>query len=261
MKNKINNTLVSNKNNIDLDEINKFNDFAHLWWNKKDKFSSLHKINPLRLNYILERSHGLFGKKILDIGCGGGILTESMAQEGAEVTGIDVAKKLLKIAHTHALENDLQIKYFQQTIEQHIQEYQSYYDIITCLEILEHVPNPLSLIQSCAIAVKHNGQVFFSTLNRNFKSWLYVILGAEYLFQLLPKGTHNFHKFIKPSELLDWANNSSLYEQHIIGIHYNPLCNHFYFKSDITLNYIIHTKHIKNSTNIFSQNYNKNTQT
>ncbi|QOI11352.1 bifunctional 2-polyprenyl-6-hydroxyphenol methylase/3-demethylubiquinol 3-O-methyltransferase UbiG [Blochmannia endosymbiont of Colobopsis nipponica] len=237
------NEFKSNTINIDLNEINKFNNAALLWWKKRDKFKSLHQINPLRLNYILQHSNGLFNKKVLDIGCGGGILSESMAREGAKVTGIDVAKELLKTAHLHAFKNNIHIRYLEQTIEEHAQQYHNYYDVITCMEVLEHVPNPLSLIQGCAAVIKKNGHVYFSTINRNFKSWIYSIIGAEYLFKLLPKKTHNFNKFIKPSELLNWIDTTPLQEQNIVGICYNPIINSFYLCNKIDVNYIIYAKH------------------
>lgn len=233
------------KNNINTQEIDKFNTLAPEWWNTTAAFKTLHQINPIRLNYILTHSNGLFNKRVLDIGCGGGILSESMAQQGAEVTGLDTSAKSLEIAKEHAFKKKLKINYLQETIEKHAQHYINYYDIITCMEILEHVPNPCSIIQACANTIKINGSVFFSTLNRTFKSWLLAIIGAEYILHIIPKGSHNYNKFITPSELLHWIDSTTLEEQHITGLYYNPWTNKQCLTHNLDINYIIHAQRKK----------------
>ncbi len=230
----------SKQTNIDLVEINKFNSISSYWWDKKSKFKSLHQINPLRLNYILEYSNGLFGKHVLDIGCGGGILSESMAKEGAFVTGIDIASEPIKVAQLHALKNNIKITYIQETVENYAKNNNKTYDIITCMETLEHIPNPESIVQSCAKLVKKDGHVFFSTINRNKKSWLLAIIVAEYILKMVPRGTHNLKKFIRPSELLSWIDKTSLTEKNIIGLDYNLINNEFSLGTNIDVNYILH---------------------
>lgn len=237
------NQFTIHKNNTDDKEINKFNILAPEWWNTTSyTFRSLHHINLERLNYILKYSNGLFNKKILDVGCGGGILSESMTQQGGHVTGLDMSKVSLEIAKLHALNKNLEIKYIQETIETHAQYHKNYYDVITCMEILEHVPDPFSIIQACAITVKINGSVFFSTLNRTFKSWLLAIIGAEYILNIIPKGSHNFNKFITPSELLNWIDSTTLEEQNITGLYYNPLTKKILLTRNLDINYILHTQ-------------------
>ncbi|MFP3029496.1 MAG: bifunctional 2-polyprenyl-6-hydroxyphenol methylase/3-demethylubiquinol 3-O-methyltransferase UbiG [Arsenophonus sp.] len=242
---------MNNKNslsqaNVDLTEINKFRTFASQWWDKTSEFQPLHRINPLRLNYILEQANGLFGKKVLDIGCGGGILSESMAKEGALVTGIDISLELLQIAELHALESNIKINYIQKTAESHAEKHPKTYDIVTCMEMLEHVPDPKSVVQSCAKLVKPGGKVFFSTINRNKKAWLFAIIAAEHILKIVPKGTHNVKKFIRPSELLSWVDETSLQEEHIIGLHYNPISNEFSLSKNVDVNYMLH---LSNATN------------
>lgn len=233
---------MAHKNNVDYKEINKFNKLASEWWNTSNAFKSLHHINLIRLNYILKHSNGLFNKKVLDVGCGGGILSESMAQAGAIVTGLDISYFSLETAKSHALNKNLKINYIQDTIEKHIQCYSNYYDIITCMEILEHVPNPFSIVQSCATAIKIKGSVFFSTLNRTLKALLLAIIGAEYILRIIPKGSHNFNKFITPSELLNWIDSTTLEEQNITGIHYNPITKKILLTHNLDINYLIHTQ-------------------
>ncbi|AKZ65929.1 bifunctional 2-polyprenyl-6-hydroxyphenol methylase/3-demethylubiquinol 3-O-methyltransferase UbiG [Candidatus Palibaumannia cicadellinicola] len=230
--------------NVYLSEIDKFNALAYNWWNKDGEFKLLHSMNPLRLDYILNRSGGLFGKKILDVGCGGGLLAEGMASEGAEVTGIDISLSTIMVARSHALSSGLNIKYIQHTVENHSKNHIGCYDVITCMEMLEHVPNPASIVHSCARLISPGGDVFFSTINRNFQAWFMVICSAEYLLSIVPYGTHDVNKFIKPAELLNWVDETDLCEQHIIGMQYNPVCEKFILNNNIKLNYILHTKYI-----------------
>ncbi|EKO3962859.1 bifunctional 2-polyprenyl-6-hydroxyphenol methylase/3-demethylubiquinol 3-O-methyltransferase UbiG [Vibrio fluvialis] len=228
--------------NVDPNEIKKFEEMASRWWDLEGEFKPLHQINPLRLNYVLERADGLFGKKVLDVGCGGGILAESMAREGAQVTGLDMGKEPLEVARLHALETRTKLTYIQSTIEDHAQDNAQAYDVVTCMEMLEHVPDPLSVIQSCAALVKPGGHVFFSTLNRNFKSYLFAIVGAEKLLKIVPEGTHDHEKFIRPSELLKMIDATPLQEQAITGLLYNPLTDTYRLGANVDVNYIIHTR-------------------
>ncbi|EPZ8236879.1 bifunctional 2-polyprenyl-6-hydroxyphenol methylase/3-demethylubiquinol 3-O-methyltransferase UbiG [Vibrio fluvialis] len=228
--------------NVDPNEIKKFEEMASRWWDLEGEFKPLHQINPLRLNYVLERADGLFGKKVLDVGCGGGILAESMAREGAQVTGLDMGKEPLEVARLHALETGTKLTYIQSTIEDHAQDNAQAYDVVICMEMLEHVPDPLSVIQSCAALVKPGGHVFFSTLNRNFKSYLFAIVGAEKLLKIVPEGTHDHEKFIRPSELLKMIDATPLQEQAITGLLYNPLTDTYRLGANVDVNYIIHTR-------------------
>lgn len=228
--------------NVDPNEIKKFEEMASRWWDLEGEFKPLHQINPLRLNYVLERADGLFGKKVLDVGCGGGILAESMAREGAQVTGLDMGKEPLEVARLHALETGTKLTYIQSTIEDHAQDNAQAYDVVTCMEMLEHVPDPLSVIQSCVALVKPGGHVFFSTLNRNFKSYLFAIVGAEKLLKIVPEGTHDHEKFIRPSELLKMIDATPLQEQAITGLLYNPLTDTYRLGANVDVNYIIHTR-------------------
>ncbi|KJF91211.1 bifunctional 2-polyprenyl-6-hydroxyphenol methylase/3-demethylubiquinol 3-O-methyltransferase UbiG [Photobacterium leiognathi] len=228
--------------NVDPAEISKFEDMASRWWDLEGEFKPLHQINPLRLNYVIDHANGLFGKKVLDVGCGGGILAESMAIEGAEVTGLDMGKEPLTVARLHALETGTKLDYIQSTAEEHAEEHQAYYDVITCMEMLEHVPDPASIIAACAKMVKPGGHVFFSTLNRNIKSYLFAIVGAEHVMRLVPKGTHDHNKFIRPSELMAMIDKTALEDRHIIGLHYNPLTNTYSLGTNVDVNYIVHTQ-------------------
>ncbi|PHZ58961.1 bifunctional 2-polyprenyl-6-hydroxyphenol methylase/3-demethylubiquinol 3-O-methyltransferase UbiG [Photobacterium leiognathi] len=228
--------------NVDPAEISKFEDMASRWWDLEGEFKPLHQINPLRLNYVIDHANGLFGKKVLDVGCGGGILAESMAIEGAEVTGLDMGKEPLTVARLHALETGTKLDYIQSTAEEHAEEHQTYYDVITCMEMLEHVPDPASIIAACAKMVKPGGHVFFSTLNRNIKSYLFAIVGAEHVMRLVPKGTHDHNKFIRPSELMAMIDKTALEDRHIIGLHYNPLTNSYSLGTNVDVNYIVHTQ-------------------
>lgn len=228
--------------NVDPEEIKKFEDMASRWWDLEGEFKPLHQINPLRLNYVLSGCNGLFDKKVLDVGCGGGILAESMAREGAQVTGLDMGKEPLEVARLHALETGTSLQYIQSTIEEHAEQNPASYDVVTCMEMLEHVPDPLSVIKSCEKLVKPGGHVFFSTLNRNIKSYLFAIVGAEQLLKIVPKGTHHHDKFIKPSELLKMVDKTALFEQSITGLHYNPLTDSYRLGSNVEVNYIVHTQ-------------------
>lgn len=233
---------MSNAINVDLDEIKKFEDIASRWWDLEGEFKPLHQINPLRLDYVLDKANGLFGKTVLDVGCGGGILSESMARQGANVTGLDMGKEPLEVARLHALESQVQVNYIQSTIEAHILNNEERYDVVTCMEMLEHVPDPQSVITACEALVKPGGHVFFSTLNRNMQSYLFAIIGAEHLLKVVPKGTHDHNKFIKPSELLAMLDQTSLTELGITGLHYNPLNQSYRLGSRVDVNYIVHTR-------------------
>ncbi|ANQ21964.1 bifunctional 3-demethylubiquinol 3-O-methyltransferase/2-polyprenyl-6-hydroxyphenol methylase [Vibrio natriegens] len=228
--------------NVDPSEIKKFEDMASRWWDLEGEFKPLHQINPLRLNYVLEKADGLFGKRALDVGCGGGILAESMAKEGAIVTGLDMGKEPLEVARLHALETGTKLTYIQSTIEDHAAENAATYDVVTCMEMLEHVPDPLSVIRSCAALVKPGGHVFFSTLNRNVKSYLFAIVGAEKLLKIVPEGTHDHEKFIKPAEMLKMIDQTDLTDLGITGLYYNPLNDSYKLGRNVDVNYIVHTK-------------------
>ncbi|MFS1485067.1 bifunctional 2-polyprenyl-6-hydroxyphenol methylase/3-demethylubiquinol 3-O-methyltransferase UbiG [Vibrio lentus] len=234
--------IMTKSQNVDPAEIKKFEDMASRWWDLEGEFKPLHQINPLRLNYVLEKTEGLFGKKVLDVGCGGGILAESMAVEGAAVTGLDMGKEPLEVARLHALETGTKLDYIQSTIEDHAEQNPQSYDVVTCMEMLEHVPDPQSVISACSKLVKPGGHVFFSTLNRNFKSYLFAIVGAEKLLKIVPEGTHDHEKFIRPAELIKMIDNTPLQELGITGLHYNPLTNTYRLGSNVDVNYIVHTK-------------------
>ncbi len=224
--------------NADPLELEKFSQLAHRWWDPKSEFRPLHEINPLRMNYI-DKLAGLEGKTILDVGCGGGILSEGMASQGANVTGNDLSDKALKVARLHLLESGQQVEYRKITTETLAQEQPQHYDIVTCMEMLEHVPDPMSIVQACAKLVKPDGWVFFSTINRNPKSYLFAIIGAEYILKLLPRGTHEYANFIKPSELAHMVRRTGLSEQELIGMTYNPLTKVYALETDTDVNYIM----------------------
>ena len=224
--------------NVDPLELEKFSQLAHRWWDPNSEFKPLHEINPLRLDYI-GRLAGLEGKTILDVGCGGGILSESMAVRGAQVTGIDLGDKPLKVAKLHLLETGHQVEYRKIAVENLAEEQPGHYDIVTCMEMLEHVPDPASIVQACAKLVKPGGWVFFSTLNRNPKSYLFAVIGAEYILNLLPRGTHDYVKFIKPSELARMARNAGLDIEEITGMVYNPITKIYALAPDSSVNYIM----------------------
>ena len=231
-----------NTENLDQEEVNKFDELASKWWDEEGEFKPLHQINPLRVNFIEERSF-LKGKKILDGGCGGGILAEAMGQLGGEVTGIDASPNTIGIAKAHSKSVNSGVIYIQKTIEEFITTYpDEKFDVITCLEMLEHVPSPLGVIQSCSSLLNDGGDIFFSTINRNPKSYLFAVIGAEYILNLLPKGTHDYEKFIKPSELAGWIRNSGLTTKETIGLSYNPITNNYWLGKDIQVNYMVHAK-------------------
>ena len=224
--------------NADPIEIEKFSLLAHKWWDPQSEFRPLHEINPLRLDYI-NRIASLSGKAVLDVGCGGGILSESMAGAGANVTGIDLADKSLQVAKLHLLESGKQVEYLKIAVEELAIERPAHYDIVTCMEMLEHVPDPAGIVTACAKLVKPDGHVFFSTLNRNPKSYLFAIIGAEYMLNLLPRGTHDYAKFIKPSELAQWCRNAALDLSDITGMSYSPLNKSYSLGKDTDVNYMI----------------------
>ena len=224
--------------NVDLNEVEKFNKIAHKWWDPSSEFKPLHDINPLRVNYINDL-FPLNEKNILDVGCGGGILAESMARLGGNVTGIDQSEIAIKIAKLHAKENNLSIDYKLLNIEDFLKKDTSKFDVITCLEMIEHVPDPVSIITSCAKKLKKNGRLYVSTINRNLKAFLFAIVGAEYILNLLPKGTHHYDKFIKPSEVKSWANSLNMNISNITGMTYNPFLKKYSLGSDVSVNYIL----------------------
>ncbi|NCA26649.1 MAG: bifunctional 2-polyprenyl-6-hydroxyphenol methylase/3-demethylubiquinol 3-O-methyltransferase UbiG [Methylophilaceae bacterium] len=226
--------------NVDPAELEKFAALAHRWWDKNSEFKPLHAINPLRLNFI-DNKVGLHGKRVLDVGCGGGILSESMAEKGAEVTGIDLGEKALKVAKLHQLESGAKVDYRLLAVEDLAKEQPASFDVVTCMEMLEHVPDPASVVHACAQLVKPGGSVFFSTINRNPKAYLFAVVGAEYLLNMLPKGTHEYEKFIKPSELSAWARQADLTIGELKGMSYNPFTQHYSLGADISVNYLIHT--------------------
>jgi 2-polyprenyl-6-hydroxyphenyl methylase/3-demethylubiquinone-9 3-methyltransferase len=224
--------------NADPIELEKFSQLAHKWWDPNSEFKPLHEINPLRLGYI-DRIAALSGKTVLDVGCGGGILAESMAGLGAAVTGIDLADKSLQVAKLHLLESGKQVEYRKVAAEELADERPAHYDVVTCMEMLEHVPDPAAVVAACARLVKPDGHVFFSTLNRNAKSYLFAIIGAEYVLNLLPRGTHDFAKFIKPSELAQWCRDAGLDVSDVTGMSYNPLDKTYSLGRDAGVNYMV----------------------
>lgn len=234
-------TTVNNTLNVDPKELDKFAALAHRWWDAGSEFKPLHDINPLRLDYI-DRLAGLTGKKVLDVGCGGGILSESMASRGAHVTGIDLGEKALKVAQLHRLESGADVDYRLISVEALAAECPASFDVVTCMEMLEHVPDPAAVVAACAALVKPGGHVFLSTLNRNPKSYLFAVIGAEYVLNLLPRGTHEYEKFIKPSELTSWCRLAGLEFSGITGMSYNPLTRRYWLGSDVSVNYIVHAR-------------------
>jgi 2-polyprenyl-6-hydroxyphenyl methylase / 3-demethylubiquinone-9 3-methyltransferase len=234
-------TTSATSPNVDPEEIAKFEALASRWWDKTSEFKPLHDINPLRVNYIDERA-SLAGKKVLDIGCGGGILSEAMSHRGADVSGIDMGEAPLAVAQLHSIESGVTINYRQITAEELAEQEAGTYDIVTCLEMLEHVPSPLSIIQACEKLLKPGGDLFLSTINRNPKSYLFAIIGAEHVLKMLPKGTHEFKKFIKPSELANHVRSANLEMLDLTGMTYNPIIKEYKLSRDVDVNYLMHTK-------------------
>lgn len=228
-------------NNVDHAEVAKFEALASRWWDKHSEFKPLHDINPLRSNYI-DLHSPVAEKKILDVGCGGGILTEALAQRGADATGIDMGEAPLEVARLHALESGVQIEYKRITAEELAEEEAGTYDIVTCMEMLEHVPDPSSVIKACAKLCKPGGDVYFSTINRNPKAYAFAIIGAEYILKFLPQGTHEYSKFIRPSELASWIRDADLNMNDMTGLTYNPILKRYKLNPrDVDVNYMVHT--------------------
>lgn len=227
--------------NVDAAEIAKFSELAHRWWDPNSEFRPLHEINPLRLKWI-DKLAPLAGKRVLDVGCGGGILTEAMAVLGAQVTGIDLSEKALKVAKLHLYESGRSVDYQLVAAEDFAAQHAGEFDVVTCMEMLEHVPEPASVVTACSRLLKPGGQAFFSTLNRNPKSYLFAIIGAEYILNLLPRGTHEWGKFIKPAELARMAREAGLDTQQLIGMTYNPLTKVYKLGTDTDVNYLMATR-------------------
>jgi 2-polyprenyl-6-hydroxyphenyl methylase/3-demethylubiquinone-9 3-methyltransferase len=233
---------MSNTQNVDPNEIRKFEELASRWWDKNSEFKPLHDINPLRANWI-DNLAPVAGKKVLDVGCGGGILAEALAQRGAQVTGIDMGDAPLGVAKLHQLESGLSIDYQKSTAEDFAKQHENAFDTVTCLEMLEHVPDPSSVVRACAKMVKPGGHVFFSTINRNPKAFLFAIIGAEYVLRLLPRGTHEYAKFIRPSELANWSREADLQVNKMTGLLFNPLTKKYKLSdSDMDVTYMISTQ-------------------
>jgi len=224
--------------NADPAELEKFSQLAHRWWDPHGEFRPLHDINPLRLDWIDSRA-SLAGKRVLDVGCGGGILTEAMAQRGAQVTGIDLSEKPLRVAELHLLQSKAEVTYECVSAEDYAERHPAAFDVVTCMELLEHVPEPASTVGACARLVRPGGQVFFSTINRNPKSYLFAVIGAEYILRLLPRGTHDYLRFIKPSELSRHARAAGLRAAELIGMTYNPLTQRYRLERDCDVNYLL----------------------
>lgn len=235
--------MSETQQNVDPNEVAKFEALASSWWDLEGQSKPLHDINPLRLGYIAERCK-LDGAKVIDVGCGGGILSEALAKSNAIVTGIDMGEMPLDIAKLHAMEGGLDIHYEQSTAEDMAARHAGEFDVVTCLEMLEHVPDPAAIIQACADLVKPGANVFFSTLNRHPKAYLLAILGAEYVMNMLPKGTHDYKRFIRPSELAGWCRQAGLQVSNIAGITYNPLSREFRLSQDVQVNYLVHCRKV-----------------
>ena len=228
--------------NVDEQELAKFEALASRWWDPDSEFKPLHDINPLRLDYIAERVGDLAGQQVLDVGCGGGILAESMALRGAQVLGIDMGEAPLAVAQLHQLESGVELEYRRTTAEQLAESEAARFDVVTCMEMLEHVPDPASTIRACARLVKPGGHLFFSTINRNPKAYLFAIIGAEHVLRMLPRGTHDYRKFIRPSELDGWIRAAGLTLHHMTGLHYNPLTSRYWLGPGVSVNYMVHCR-------------------
>ncbi len=227
--------------NHDPREIARFETTAGRWWDPQGEFRPLHEMNPLRTDYINRRAP-LHGRTVLDVGCGGGLLCESMSKLGAQVTGIDMGQTAIQVAELHALDSGAAVKYLQQSAEEHALDHAGSYDVVTCLEMLEHVPDPASVIETIRTLLRPSGDAFFSTINRNAKSYLLAVLGAEYILHLLPRGTHTYSRFIKPAELAGWTRAAGISSQDISGIEYNPLTRTFRLSDNVDVNYIMHVR-------------------
>jgi len=225
--------------NADPREIAQFEALAYRWWDPLGEMRPLHQINPLRLKYIAQRCE-LNGNKVLDVGCGGGLLSEAMAAEGAVVTGVDLAEASLRVARLHLLETGLEVNYRKISVEEIASEHPGSFDIVTCMELLEHVPDPESVVRACTTLVRPGGTVFFSTLNRNPKAYLLAVLGAEYILRMLPTGTHDYRKFIRPSELATWCRGAGLSINGMTGLHYHPIRQDFFLGENVDVNYLMH---------------------
>lgn len=234
------------EHNVDAAEVAKFDALASRWWDTSGEFAALHEINPLRLGYLKRRTE-LRGRRVLDVGCGGGILTEALAAAGAEVTGIDAAEGALRVARLHREESGVEVTYEQATAERFADLHPGEFDVVTCLEMLEHVPSPRSVVSACGRLVRPGGDVFFSTINRNPKAFFLAIVGAEYLLRLLPTGTHEYEKFIRPSELEEWARHSGLRLADSIGMHFNPVTREYRLGPGLDVNYLMHCQRPENA--------------
>lgn len=233
---------TGDNDNVDRAEVAKFEALASRWWDRDSEFKPLHAINPLRANWVDQRAP-VAERQLLDVGCGGGIFSESMAQRGAAVTGIDMGEAPLAVARLHLLESGLEVDYQRSTAEQFAAAHPARFDLVCCLEMLEHVPDPAAVIAACATLTKPGGDLFFSTINRNPKAYLFAIIGAEYLLQLLPKGTHDYSKFIRPAELAGWVRDAGLELVEMTGMHYNPLTKQYKLKAgDVDVNYLVHVR-------------------
>jgi 2-polyprenyl-6-hydroxyphenyl methylase/3-demethylubiquinone-9 3-methyltransferase len=226
--------------NADPAELEKFGRLAHRWWDPEGEFRPLHEINPLRLEWIAQHAQ-LEGSNVLDVGCGGGILAEAMARRGARVTGIDLSEKSLRVAELHLHESKLDVSYERASVENYAEAHAEEFDVLTCMELLEHVPDPAGMVAACARLVRPGGQVFFSTINRNPKAYLFAVIGAEYVLRLLPKGTHDYQRFIKPSELSRWSRGAGLRPRELIGMTYNPVTRRYRLGRDCDVNYLLRT--------------------
>jgi 2-polyprenyl-6-hydroxyphenyl methylase/3-demethylubiquinone-9 3-methyltransferase len=237
--------MTDTHSNVDPNEVAKFDALASGWWDKEGESKPLHEINPLRLGYVEQRA-GLKNKQVIDVGCGGGILSEALTQSGADVTGIDMGKMALDVALLHSIEAGLKINYQHITAEQKAQQSPAGFDVVTCMEMLEHVPDPVSVVKACSDLVKPGGDVFLSTLNRHPKAYLFAILGAEYIRKMLPKGTHDYTRFIRPSELARWCRQAGLEVVDITGMNYNLFTQDFKLGDDVTVNYLMHCRKLDN---------------
>lgn len=225
--------------NVDSQEIAKFEAIASHWWDPHGDFKPLHLMNPLRLEWISDHCDGLFGKQVLDVGCGGGILSESMAKQGAQVLGVDMGHEPLQVARLHALEQNVKLDYQRITVEELAEQRPASFDVVTCMEMLEHVPDPASIVRACAKLAKPGGKLFFSTINRTKQSWLLMILAAEQVLKIVPKGTHDHAKFIRPAKLIRCCDSADLLTKQVKGVRYNPLTEHFKLSDDVSVNYQI----------------------